>query len=120
MISLEQAKKLVELLENDEQQGADSLVRSIYEDNFSLQDNPMLQEIGSLTRDLHDSLAQFNFDERISVIANDEIPDARDRLQYVIDKNGSCSKQDDGRSRSLYANSRQPTRVFTSSKASME
>ncbi|MEZ9245711.1 protein phosphatase CheZ [Vibrio lentus] len=86
MISLEQAKKLVELLENDEQQSADSLVRSIYEDNFSLQDNPMLQEIGSLTRDLHDSLAQFNFDERISVIANDEIPDARDRLQYVIDK----------------------------------
>ena len=55
MISLEQAKKLVELLENDEQQDADSLVRSIYEDNFNLQDNPMLQEIGSLTRDLHDS-----------------------------------------------------------------
>ena len=54
MISLEQAKKLVELLENDKQQDADSLVRSIYEDNFSLQDNPMLQEIGSLTRDLHD------------------------------------------------------------------
>ncbi|MBW3696387.1 protein phosphatase CheZ [Vibrio sp. T187] len=82
MISLEQAKQLVQLLEAEEQQEADALVRSIYEGAT----NPMLQEIGELTRDLHDSLTQFNLDERMSVIANDEIPDARDRLQYVIDK----------------------------------
>ena len=44
MISLEQAKKLVELLENDKQQDADSLVRSIYEDNFSLPDDTINEQ----------------------------------------------------------------------------
>tara|TARA_Y100001956_G_scaffold57523_1_gene56675 strand:+ start:600 stop:1319 length:720 start_codon:yes stop_codon:yes gene_type:complete len=82
MISLEQAKQLVELLENEQQQEANTLVRDIYENST----NPMLQEIGELTRDLHESIKQFTVDERMSVIANDEIPDARDRLQYVIDK----------------------------------
>ncbi|TMX30896.1 protein phosphatase CheZ [Vibrio sp. Hep-1b-8] len=82
MISLEQAKQLVELLEDGQQQKADLLVKGIYE-NIS---NPMLQEIGELTRDLHESIKHFSVDERMSEIANDEIPDARDRLQYVIDK----------------------------------
>lgn len=82
MISLEQAKQLVELLEEGQQQEADILVRDIYENTS----NPMLQEIGELTRDLHESIKHFSVDERMSQIANDEIPDARDRLQYVIDK----------------------------------
>ncbi|EEX91757.1 chemotaxis response - phosphatase CheZ [Vibrio orientalis CIP 102891 = ATCC 33934] len=82
MISLEQAKQLVELLEDGQQQEADVLVRDIYENTS----NPMLQEIGELTRDLHESIKHFSVDERMSQIANDEIPDARDRLQYVIDK----------------------------------
>ncbi|MCL9781831.1 protein phosphatase CheZ [Vibrio sp. S4M6] len=83
MISLEQAKQLVELLENEKQKEADSFVTEIYEGSVS---SPMLQEIGTLTRDLHESLKQFSLDDRMNEIANDEIPDARDRLQYVIDK----------------------------------
>ncbi|MCW8333062.1 protein phosphatase CheZ [Vibrio sp. SCSIO 43135] len=82
MISLDQAKQLVELLEQEQQQEADLLVKNIYEGG----ENAMLQEIGTLTRDLHDSLKNFNLDERMNEIAKDEIPDARDRLQYVIEK----------------------------------
>ena len=82
MISLEQAKELVQLLENGQQDQANQLFKETY-DKAS---NPMLQEIGTLTRELHESLKQFNLDERMAEIANDEIPDARDRLQYVIDK----------------------------------
>lgn len=82
MISLEQAKELVQLLETGQQDNADLLVKQINES----ESNPVLQEIGVLTRDLHDSLRQFHIDERMSQIANDEIPDARDRLHYVIDK----------------------------------
>ncbi|MGR5544398.1 protein phosphatase CheZ [Vibrio sp. PNB22_2_2] len=82
MISLEQAKSLVQMLENGEQDQANELVASIYEGDG----NPMLQEIGALTRDLHDSLKQFNLEQRMTEIARDEIPDARDRLQYVIEK----------------------------------
>ena len=82
MISLEQAKSLVQMLENGEQDQANELVASIYESDG----NPMLKEIGTLTRDLHDSLKHFNIDQRMTEIARAEIPDARDRLQYVIDK----------------------------------
>ncbi len=82
MISLEQAKSLVQMLENDEQEQANRLVASIYEGT----EHPMLQEIGALTRDLHDSLKQFNLEQRMTEIAQDEIPDARDRLNYVIEK----------------------------------
>ncbi|MBO0217240.1 protein phosphatase CheZ, partial [Vibrio sp. Vb2880] len=79
MISLEQAKSLVQMLENGEQDQANMLVASIYEGA----DNPMLQEIGALTRDLHESLKQFSLDQRMTEIAKDEIPNARDRLNYV-------------------------------------
>ncbi|MBR9787918.1 MAG: protein phosphatase CheZ [Vibrionaceae bacterium] len=82
MISLEQAKSLVHMLENGQQEQANMLVASLYEGA----ENPMLQEIGALTRDLHDSLKQFNLDQRMTEIAKDEIPDARDRLNYVIEK----------------------------------
>ncbi|MEF1290842.1 protein phosphatase CheZ [Vibrio sp. M260118] len=82
MISLEQAKQLVEMLEAGQQQEANLLVKDLYESTS----NPMFQEIGELTRDLHESIKHFSTDERMSEIANDEIPDARDRLQYVIDK----------------------------------
>ncbi|SUQ02474.1 chemotaxis protein CheZ [Vibrio owensii] len=82
MISLEQAKSLVQMLEKGEQDQANALVASIYESDG----NPMLKEIGTLTRDLHDSLKHFNIDQRMTEIARAEIPDARDRLQYVIDK----------------------------------
>ncbi|MGC9421800.1 MULTISPECIES: protein phosphatase CheZ [Vibrio] len=82
MISLEQAKELVQLLEAGQQGSANQLVKQIYES----EGNPVLQEIGVLTRDLHDAMREFHVDERMSQIANDEIPDARDRLHYVIDK----------------------------------
>ncbi|MGR6862122.1 protein phosphatase CheZ [Aliivibrio salmonicida] len=82
MISLTDAKELVALLEAGKQEEADQFVAS-----FSVSSEPpMLQEIGSLTRDLHESLKNFKLDHRVVAIANDEIPDARDRLQYVIDK----------------------------------
>ncbi len=82
MISLEQAKQLVELLEKGKQREANILFNTIHEQTS----DSMLQEIGELTRDLHESIKQFSLDDRMTEIANDEIPDAKDRLQYVIDK----------------------------------
>ena len=56
----------------------------------------MRQEIVSLTRVTLDSLTQFKFKKRINVIANDEIPAARDCLQYVIEKTeGAANKTSD-------------------------
>ncbi|SJL82395.1 protein phosphatase CheZ [Vibrio palustris] len=96
MISLEQAQELVQLVENGLQDEASALVTQMQPDTTTgegnadlkqaVEDNPMLQEIGTLTRELHDSLKNFHIDERMTEIATDEIPDARDRLNYVIEK----------------------------------
>jgi chemotaxis protein CheZ len=83
MIALEQAKKLVELLEKSQQDEANALLKDIYQQAST---QPMFREIGILTRELHDSLNNFQIDERISQIAKAEIPDARHRLEYVIEK----------------------------------
>jgi chemotaxis protein CheZ len=83
MISLEQARQLVEYLEKEEQDNANTLLTDICTKQL---DNPMFQKIGTLTRELHDSLKDFQFDERLNEIATAEIPDARNRLQYVISK----------------------------------
>ncbi len=82
MISLEQAKELVQLLEQGQQSEANRLFTYVYESA----NNPMFKEIGMLTRDLHEALKNFQIDERFSEIATDEIPDARERLHYVIQK----------------------------------
>lgn len=82
MISLEQAKQLVALLEQEQQEQANEMVMSL----FQQYENPMLREVGALTRELHNSLGEFKFDARMSKIATEEIPDARDRLEYVMAK----------------------------------
>lgn len=82
MISLEQAQQLVALLEVGKQEDANDIVLSM----LKSRDNPIVNEVGSLARGLHDALDQFKFDPRMSVIVTEEIPDARDRLEYVIAK----------------------------------
>lgn len=82
MISLDQAKELVSLLEDGKQDEANALLQSAVADSR----DPVYAEVGKLTRQLHDSLANFRLDPRINDIAKNEIPDARDRLSYVIDK----------------------------------
>ncbi|MDA8362295.1 MAG: protein phosphatase CheZ [Gammaproteobacteria bacterium] len=47
-------------------------------------DADLFGEIGRLTRDLHDTLNSFQLDARVAAIAEKDIPDARDRLNYVV------------------------------------
>ncbi|PCH97361.1 MAG: protein phosphatase [Gammaproteobacteria bacterium] len=79
-VSLEQAKSLVEFLETDQQEKADELIAEIQNPINS----ELFAEIGKLTRQLHDSLTNFNIDSRLSDLATSEIPDAKERLNYVI------------------------------------
>ena len=80
-VSLEQAKSLVEFLENNQQDKADELIATIQ----TPMNSELFAEIGKLTRQLHDSLNNFNIDSRLSDLATDEIPDAKERLNYVIE-----------------------------------
>jgi chemotaxis protein CheZ len=78
-ISLEDAKQLVTFLEQGENDAAAALLEA-----QSLKDSAELfAEVGKLTRQLHDSLNNFNLDDRITNLA-EEIPDAQSRLEYVI------------------------------------
>lgn len=44
----------------------------------------LFQELGKLTRDLHDALRNFQLDSRIADMTAQDIPDAKERLRYVI------------------------------------
>lgn len=81
-ISLEQAKQLVEFLEAGQQDQADELLAEIQ----SPINSELFAEIGKLTRQLHDSMMNFQIDSRISDLANADIPDAKERLNYVISR----------------------------------
>jgi len=79
-VTLEQAKSLVEFLETDQQEKADALVAEIQNPINS----ELFAEIGKLTRQLHDSLNNFQLDTRLNDLATADIPDAKERLNYVI------------------------------------
>lgn len=81
-VSLEQAKKLVEYLETAQQDKADELIAEIQNPINS----ELFAEIGKLTRQLHDSLMNFQLDSRLNDLATADIPDAKERLNYVISR----------------------------------
>ncbi len=81
-VSLEQAKLLVEYIESNQQEEADKLIAEIQ----SPINTELFAEIGKLTRQLHDSLNNFQVDSRLNDLANADIPDAKERLNYVIER----------------------------------
>jgi len=76
------AKSLVNNLEKGNIGEVDQLITSLNSQHESM----LFQEIGKLTRQLHDALGSFRDDERISNLAENRIPDARERLNYVIER----------------------------------
>ncbi|WP_252097573.1 protein phosphatase CheZ [Pseudoalteromonas sp. NBT06-2] len=79
-ITLEQAKQLVLLLENNEQDQADELLLQI----TTQMQSELFEEVGKLTRQLHDSLNNFQLDSKLIDLTQDALPDAKERLNYVI------------------------------------
>tara|TARA_R110002050_G_scaffold9504_1_gene33329 strand:- start:486045 stop:486779 length:735 start_codon:yes stop_codon:yes gene_type:complete len=48
------------------------------------QESELFHQVGKLTRELHESLNSFNLDSRLIDLAENDIPNTRDRLNYVI------------------------------------
>ncbi|MGN1394150.1 MAG: protein phosphatase CheZ [Succinivibrionaceae bacterium] len=80
LITLEEAKMLVECLERGSTEESDQLFLSLVHRN----EQSLFQEIGKMTRDLHNELVSFQIDSRLQDIAETEIPDATERLRYII------------------------------------
>lgn len=78
--SLAQARQLVLALEDGDNEQASFLLDEL----ARRRDSGLFQELGKLTRELHDALNNFQLDAKISVLAEQEIPDAKERLNYVI------------------------------------
>ncbi len=74
------AKKLVDALEHDDEMGVEGLLNEI----DALRENRLFQEIGRLTRQLHDTMASFTVDSKITSMTEYDIPDAKERLKYVM------------------------------------
>ncbi|HEB77988.1 MAG TPA: protein phosphatase CheZ [Methylothermaceae bacterium] len=77
---LSRARALVAALEQGDEVEADRVLDEIGQVRQSV----LFQEIGQLTRQLHDALTAFTLDARLAELTEHEIPDARDRLHYVI------------------------------------
>jgi chemotaxis protein CheZ len=78
---LEKAKQLVASIEADDLELADKTLEEL--SDFS--DSTLFREVGRLTRELHEAINGFLLDAKIADIAQREIPDASERLSYVIE-----------------------------------
>jgi len=78
--TLSHARKLIDSIES----GNETDARAIMDELSSLRESDLFCEMGKLTRELHDSLNNFKLDSKIAGLAENEIPDATERLNYVI------------------------------------
>ena len=78
--SLKLAKELVTVLEQGDADAADAIMEKM----ARLRESTLFQDVGRLTRQLHDSMTSFSMDTKITQMAEKDIPDAKERLNYVI------------------------------------
>jgi chemotaxis protein CheZ len=79
-VQLEAAKALVAALESEDEQQAKQQLHILTQS----EESELFHEIGKLTRDLHESLSSFSLDSRLVDLANNDMPNTRERLNYVI------------------------------------
>lgn len=82
-LSQQYGEQLSELAKKIEQ-GQTESVEMILDEITRWREDSLFQELGKLTRDFHEALQNFRLDSRISSIAEEDFPDARERLRYVI------------------------------------
>lgn len=66
--------------------GKDSDVNSLIGELTTLRESSLYLELGKLTREIHDAISNFGTDDRIASLAQDEIPDAKERLNFIVTK----------------------------------
>ncbi|MFO7602439.1 MAG: protein phosphatase CheZ [Gammaproteobacteria bacterium] len=79
--NLARVKDLLATMEAGDEAG----VKEVLDELTHIRESDIYQEMGKLTRELHDAIKTFGMDDQIVTIAEQEIPDARARLKHVID-----------------------------------
>ncbi len=78
---LQQARELVVCLEAGNHEAAEEALGSLTQ----IHETEVYQELGKLTRELHSTLCGIELDDRMEDLAHNDIPDAKERLNYVIE-----------------------------------
>jgi len=79
--NLQQAKELVKHLELGNIEQADLIIYEFCQ----TRENDIFQELGKLTREVHETINDLGSDARLNSIMHEEMPDARHNLNHVID-----------------------------------
>ena len=58
----------------------------LIEELTTLRESALFQEVGKLTREIHDFIKFFGDDPGIAELTQDNFPDARERLNYIVTK----------------------------------
>ncbi|MBX3618296.1 protein phosphatase CheZ [Nitrosomonas sp.] len=70
-----------------------SSMNNDHEENETITtDKKVIDQIGQMTRNLHDSLRELGYDKRLEAIAN-EVPEAQDKLTYVAIKTEQAAER---------------------------
>ncbi|OUR73236.1 chemotaxis protein CheZ [Methylophaga sp. 41_12_T18] len=77
---LDAARALVTAIETDDETQVQQQLTVLTQ----AQESDLFHEVGKLTRDLHESLNSFNVDPRLVDLTTNDIPDTRERLNFVI------------------------------------
>ena len=83
------AKELLAALEQGDELKADKLLDEI----AGIRETQLFLEVGRLTRQLHEAMRSFALDSRISELTENDIPDAKERLHYVISMTEQAANQ---------------------------
>ena len=78
--SLKHAKELVKYLECGDVEKAENVINEMY----LSRENTMFQNLGKLTRQLHETMNDISTDTRLTNIMHQQMPDARHNLDHVI------------------------------------
>ena len=83
-------QRLGELGEAIEAGDADAIDRLVAEVT-TLRESDLYHELGSLAREVHDTINAFARDERLAELVEADIPDAKQRLQFIVDRTESAA-----------------------------
>ena len=85
---MERLDELNAAMESGDGERFDELVSEL----TTLRESSLYQELGKLTREIHDTINSFAADDRITELAQEEIPDAKERLNFIVSKTDEAAR----------------------------
>ncbi len=86
---LDLANDLLDAIQEGNEEQTDEVLGMIVAERESR----LFEEIGKLTRELHDSLSSVRTESDLAGMAENEIPDAKERLNFVIEKTEAAANR---------------------------